>query len=83
MKQISEEEEKPLTSSLNICSEACSTVERGGGRAEYRPPPYQRPLFPSLFVNISLKDDVTVILLLSISIYYFKSERLAEIKKNK
>jgi hypothetical protein len=80
MKQISEEEEKPFTSSLNICPEACCTVERAVSRSPA--PTSTSALFLSWFADISLKDDVTVILLLGISFYYFKSQRLAEININ-
>jgi hypothetical protein len=53
MKQISEIKKKPSTSSLNVCLEACS-IERVVAFP---------PLFPSWSVNISFKDDVTIILL--------------------
>jgi hypothetical protein len=57
MKQISEVEEKPFTSSLNICPELL--VGEGGG---VTPPPY---LITTLIRWIfRSKDDVTVILLL-------------------
>jgi hypothetical protein len=54
MQQIYEMEEKPVTSSFNICSKAA--VVKRGGRSNIPPP-----------VDISLKDDVTVIVLLGIS----------------
>jgi hypothetical protein len=47
MKQISEKEEKPFTSSL--CPEAC--CRNGWGWAEYTPPPSPPPYFPIYFLN--------------------------------
>ncbi len=57
MKQISEVEKKPSTSSLNVCLDACS-IERVVAFP---------PLFPSSSVNISFKDDVIIILLYVVS----------------
>jgi hypothetical protein len=66
MKQIVEEHEKPFTSSLNICPEAC--CRRGFGRSN------AFPLTTTLqgdvvirSLDISIKDDVIVILQLDIS----------------
>ncbi len=57
MKKTSEVEEKSFTSSLNICRK-----EWGVGGTENRPP------FPGRSVVISVKDDVTVILLIGVSV---------------
>jgi hypothetical protein len=46
--------EKPFTSSLNKCPEACCRI------------PSYYALFTSFSVDISLEDDVTVILLLDV-----------------
>jgi hypothetical protein len=59
MGQISDVEEKPLTSSLNICPEACC------GKGWWRSGVTPTPLFYS--VDISFKDDVTVVLLIDVS----------------
>ncbi len=76
MKQICGEKEKPFTSSLNGYPEAYSiayrqyTVERGGGgRSNATPPAPPPPSPPSYFwsVEISFKDDITIILLLGVS----------------
>jgi hypothetical protein len=49
MKEIAEVEEKPFTSSLNICPEGCHRIGW-------------------ISVDISFKDDVSAILLLSVSL---------------
>jgi hypothetical protein len=66
MKQIMEEHEKPFTSSLTICPEAC--CRRGVGRSN------AFPLTTTLqcgvvirSLDISFKDDVIVIFQLGIS----------------
>jgi hypothetical protein len=67
MKQISEVEEKPFTSSLNISPEACCSKGVGAGGVTPPPPPLYRPnsqLIPCIF---NKKDDITVILLLGVS----------------
>jgi hypothetical protein len=64
MKQISEVEEKPFTSSLNICPEASFVNRVGAGVTPTPPYPCNAPPFPSGSVDISLKDDVNVLLLL-------------------
>jgi len=69
IKQISELEEKPFTSSLNICPET-KPLQKGMGAGGVAPFPFNPALFPSCFVNISFKDDVTVILLLGVSVLF-------------
>jgi hypothetical protein len=59
MRQISEEEEKPFKSSLVTIQKPA--VKGWGGESNTSP---SSNLFPSWSVNISFKDDVTVILLL-------------------
>jgi hypothetical protein len=54
-KQIFDVEEKPFISSLNISPEGCCRK----GRV---PPPPPTTYFPALSVDISFKDDVTVII---------------------
>jgi hypothetical protein len=69
MKQLAnyKVEEKLFTSSLNICQEG------GGGRqSNASPPPSTPPYFPADPLDISLKDDVTGILLLGVSFYDYK-----------
>jgi hypothetical protein len=64
MKEISEVEETPFTSSFKIYPEACCL------RAWQRnapPPPITTTLFPNCFVDISFKDDVAVLFLLGVS----------------
>jgi hypothetical protein len=67
MKQISEVEGKPFTSSLNICPEK-PALERGGGGRSNASPLFHHPV--SLSVDISLRDDVSVILLLGVFFMY-------------
>jgi hypothetical protein len=69
MQQISVVEEKPFTSSLNICPQ--SYYKRGGGRPE-KSLPLTPTLVRSWSVDIAFKDDVTVFLLLGVSLlrYY-------------
>jgi hypothetical protein len=62
MKQISDVEGKPFTSSLNICLEACCRTGFRMGGITSTPSPFSQLLRGYLF-----KDDVTVILLLGIS----------------
>jgi hypothetical protein len=68
MKQISEVEEKPFTSSSSICPEACFRKRWGGQRNTFGP------------VDISLKDDVTVTLHYGVSfmLYYLYRGENAE-----
>ncbi len=68
MKKISEVEEKPLTSSSNICPEDC--CRKRGGAGGVTPPPHPI-LFLSWSEDVSFKDDVTVILLRGISFMVF------------
>jgi hypothetical protein len=59
-------EEKPFTSSLNICPG--KLLHKGVGVGEVTPPPhYHHPVSHPVSVDISFKDDVTVILLLGAS----------------
>jgi hypothetical protein len=51
--------EKPFTSSLSICREACDVERGGGGRSNAFP--LTLTLFPIQSMNILFKDDVTVI----------------------
>ncbi len=44
--KISEDGEKPFTSSLNIRLESTIAVERGGGWWSNASPPYHYPIFP-------------------------------------
>jgi hypothetical protein len=67
MKRKYEVEEKPFTSSLNICPEACWRNRLGAG-GTIPPPPSPPPYFPRCYVNFYFKDDVTVIFLISISL---------------
>jgi hypothetical protein len=55
---------KPLTSSFNICPEACCGKGCFVGTGRVTPSLLITTLFPSLFIDISFEDDVTVILLL-------------------
>jgi len=61
-KKISKEEEKPFTTPLH--NTQTTAVERGGGVSTTFP---LLTTLPSWVVDISLKDDVTVILFLSVS----------------
>ncbi len=54
------QEYNPFTSSLYICPQFCLQQGRGAGGVNASP---LTTLFPSWFLNISFKDDVTVILL--------------------
>ncbi len=64
MKQISEMEEKPFTLSFNICPyDESDWGGRSDGSPHISPPPY----FPTDLWIFSLKDDVTVFLLLGVS----------------
>ncbi len=65
MNQISEMEEKPFRSSVNIYPEDC--CREGVGAGGVTPLPLITTLIPSCSVDISFKDDVTVILLLAVS----------------
>jgi hypothetical protein len=66
MKQISVVEEKnPFTLSLKICPEACWGKRWGRGGSNVSP--VIPTIFDSRSVDISFKDDVTVILLLGVS----------------
>ncbi len=61
MKQISEKEDNPFTSSLNICPEACCRKGWGGQK---KAPSFAHNTFPSLSVDIPFAYDVTAFLLL-------------------
>ena len=73
MKQISEVEEKQLTSSLNFFPEACCGKGWGSSRGVGGKRPFPPPLSPILLplpcrsADISFEDDLTVIFLLSVS----------------
>jgi hypothetical protein len=54
-------EEKPFTSSLNICPEATCIERVGGGWSNSFPSHQHNTLFPSWSGDISCKDDVTII----------------------
>jgi hypothetical protein len=60
MKQITEMEKNPFMSSLNICPEGWNNAC-----------PFITIFFPSLSVDISFKDDVTVVLGVSFRSTYF------------
>jgi hypothetical protein len=68
MKQMSEQEDKPLTSSLNICQKRALE----GGGLSIPPSPSPPPYFPAYPLDISFKDDVTVILLLGV--FFMKTQ---------
>ncbi len=73
MGQISEVEEKPFTSSLNVYSEACCGNRVGSRRSNAS----IQHLSPSSHsVDISLKDDVSVILLIDVSTEYTELQPL-------
>jgi hypothetical protein len=59
---------KFVTSSLNIFPEACCTVERAGGRqSNTTPPPLTIAVFLIRGYIFHLKDDVVLILTISVS----------------
>jgi hypothetical protein len=60
--EVTETERKPFTSSFNIYAKACYR-----NRRSLPSPPLSTTLFPRWSVDISYKDDVTVILLLGAS----------------
>ncbi len=66
LKQTSEMEEKQFMSSLKICPESAVGMGRDGVGGEPLSP-LSTTLFSSWSVNVSFKDDVTVILLLGVS----------------
>jgi hypothetical protein len=81
MKQKSEVSEKPFTSSLNIYAEAC--CRKGWGGRLMPPPSHHHPtVHPSLFVDVSFEDDVTVFYLLH-DVYFMLEKKKVSLKSSK
>ncbi len=77
--QIAKMTENPFMSSLNICPEV--RYIKGVGQVQYLPSaPHHHPISQLIRIDISCKDDVTVILLLGI-VYFMGARRNSSILK--